>query len=845
MAGIFVGTANGGVYGAANSKRGNHQSIRWRAPRTGLITEVLIQNRHNTGILIHDRALAAQVYQDCLDYWAAQGTPIPNDATYAANIEAQKCAYTTGNYYSAGNGGTQIFEIRPDVGGIPGPMSSIIGKTVTPFEPLFNQVDRMTVHVLDEPAEVLAGCCYHIVVRNLTPVPLANISNLTLAEAYAMPDNVGAFSLNGIEFANSVDVAGQQGPYFTAQATLNSQDITTDPTTWDVDPNTQGWWGAKYSTGQWTGYHSALFDTARTLDINDPSAYNSNFFIGGARRAKQLFTATHATVVDGIWVMHGHSGTANGQPMLAELGTGATVLATATIPHDAAVNAAVSASTSFRDYNSNIWSYQPLSTPVNLVAGTQYNIEFSAPAGADFRMFGLAQDWTGSYNPYAEEIANDTEAQRSEDGGATWGNYPGTATSFQVNRSLQTILTVEGMPRELSEEKVEINLPLTSDVTVTYNADGSATYCNNNINTAEITTETSLQGFPLFLASGQCSTISQVPNNTKFNVTYEEPCTGTVTVCALGESVSKNLTPTRISDTQYQWTDASGAVVTLELSYTPTASGCTIVFINAIDPYVIISSDTACGPTPIEFIDLSYKFTTDLSNLCSIGGCPTTVQRIRTRIRDVDITIQGGITYSSCVTPTVFQNLEVIGGTYTQNPIGTYCATGAIPGEGNLYIGDKQEPPGNFETHEGVIRLATGGERIAFEVDAVYRLGAQTILNCLGTIQSAQYCTGEVVTDFTAIETLGTAGGVLYDGPYCLRSGALCTPPSMSAIVNGQTTITNPNDVPMTITISSGSATFQNPIPANSTVTVTNIVGGDGVNAAGEAIKTFCITGNC
>ena len=72
-----------------------------------------------------------------------------------------------------------------------------------------------------------------------------------------------------------------------------------------------------------------------------------------------------------------------------------------------------------------------------------------------------------------------------------------------------------------------------------------------------------------------------------------------------------------------------------------------------------------------------------------------------------------------------------------------------------------------------------------------------------------------------------------------------CLDPILTTIVNGQSTIANPNDTPLTVTISSGSGTFQNPIPANSTVTVTNIVGGDGVNAAGQAIKTFCISGNC
>ena len=73
----------------------------------------------------------------------------------------------------------------------------------------------------------------------------------------------------------------------------------------------------------------------------------------------------------------------------------------------------------------------------------------------------------------------------------------------------------------------------------------------------------------------------------------------------------------------------------------------------------------------------------------------------------------------------------------------------------------------------------------------------------------------------------------------------VCLDPIISAVSNGQATIFNPNTTPLSVTITSGSATFQNPIPANTTVIVTNITGGDGVNAAGEAIKTFCISGNC
>ena len=93
--------------------------------------------------------------------------------------------------------------------------------------------------------------------------------------------------------------------------------------------------------------------------------------------------------------------------------------------------------------------------------------------------------------------------------------------------------------------------------------------------------------------------------------------------------------------------------------------------------------------------------------------------------------------------------------------------------------------------------------------------------------------------------TLTASDGQTVTCQFRVGAEAVCLDPIISAIVDGQSTITNPNDTPLTVTISSGSATFQNPIPANQTVIVTNIVGGDGVNAAGEAIKTFCITGNC
>lgn len=814
MAGIFVGTANGGVYGAANSFRANHQSVRFIAPRSGLLTAITIQNRHNTGILINQRAASQPVYQDCLDYWDAQGTPIGNTETYSDNLKAQKCAYTTSNYYSAGNGGTQIFEIRPDVGGVPGPASSVIGKTTTPFEPLFNPVDVMLAHDLTEPAEVIAGCCYHIVVRNLTPVQ-GQLSNLSLADAYNMPDDVGAFSLNGVDYANAVDVPNQQGPYFRPMATLFSLDATTDPTAWAEDVNSQAWWGAKYSTGQWTGYHTALFDTTRTANINDPSAYNSTYYIGGSRQARELFTATHATVVDGVWVQHGHSSNANGQSMTANLKLGGTVLATATIPHNAAVKSAVTASTSFRDFLANIWSYQPLSTSVSLTAGTQYNIEFSAPNGADFVLLGLSQDWSGSFTPYAEEVALNSQAERSEDSGASWVLYPGTATSYRPNRSLQTLLTVEGMPREISENKILIDLPISQDVTL---IDGQL--CNNGTTVVEVTSLDPLAGFPIFLQPNECVTVN-VPEGACLNITTEGACSGTQVVCALAPTISKRLIPTRINDNVYQWTDESGIVVTLNLTWSPSASGCQLNFINANDPFVILGSDTACSPTPVEFIDVNYEFITDTSNMCSTPtGCQSTPLRVRTRIRDVDVTTKEGVVTGSCVTPiqSVSSPVVPISGNYVEEPSGTFCATGSAAGEGNLYIGDVQQPPSNGDVFSGTIQWTTGGERIAFEVDAQYQLAVEATADCSGNILSAVNCLG-VSTDINSLSNIGEiqTTSIEHTKVVAVQNTTDCLPLVLE-LINGQLHITNQNDVATSTNIINGSAVFSSPIPANSTV---------------------------
>ena len=446
MAGLFVGTPNGGVYGAANTSNANHHSVRFRAPRTGIVSSVLFQNRLSAVSSVFSRAASQSKYQNCLDYWQSQGVPFVNQETEEQLRKANKCAYHIGNYYSAGNGGSIIFEIRPDIDGFPNMDVAPLGKTNTPFVAIENKPQAFISHPLDIVANVTAGAFYHIVLRNMTPV-IGVTSNMSVQAAFAMPDNTGALSLNGLQFSKGVDVPGQQGPYFAGHKTLRSDDQSTEPRNWVEDPDTVGWWGATYSTGELIGFTAAAFDS---LSVDSSSGKSGSMYIQGSRYARQVINATHDTTVDGVWVHHGHGAVANGSPMTVNLKQGSNTLATASIPHNAEAKAMVAgAGSELFERTASVWSYQALSEEVDLAEGATYHIEFSAPTGAAFRLFSLANRFGGAYAQIPEYISQNGEAQRSENSGVSWTDFPGAASSYSADRSLQTLLTVKGMPRSL------------------------------------------------------------------------------------------------------------------------------------------------------------------------------------------------------------------------------------------------------------------------------------------------------------------------------------------------------------------------------------------------------------
>ena len=448
MAGMFVGGApNAGVFGASNSQVGRHQSVRFRAPRTGNLLLFSVENRINAVSSNFTRTSTPE-YEEGRDYFASQGVVLTNVDTQANREIANRIAWMLGNPYSAGNCGTKVFEIRNDINGLPDMSVAPLGTTAgTPFVGINNSFDFYD-HTFDVPTPVTAGVFYHCVVLNLTP-PAASqtqLSGLSAVDAFNMPTNVGVYGLNGVEHSDGPYPADQDGPFFAGHRVLRSQDFA-NPTSWSVDSNTIGWWLAKYTTGESIGFTAASNDTHI---INDLTGKSASMYIEGSRRARQSLKASHDTVVDGIWLQHGHRYQSSGQPMLVQFKDALTnsVLATASIPHDAAVDNAANGP-DFFDPMSNVWSYQPFNVNVPITGATDYYVELSSPTSAGFVIMCSSKSKNETIPEYMQNGIYGG-AQRSEDAGATWGIFTGSGSSAPDHRALKLLLTVEGMPRSLT-----------------------------------------------------------------------------------------------------------------------------------------------------------------------------------------------------------------------------------------------------------------------------------------------------------------------------------------------------------------------------------------------------------
>ena len=443
MAGIFYGSPKAGGFGGSNTRVANHQSIRFRASRTGTINSVSWQNRYITDQTRDNRCDVAMQQNDPEShrhYIYCQGID--------AGLSGSQMAFTLGNPYAVGSGGRLLVSIYPSkADGTPDLSAPPLGFSSTPFVPIDHKADVFHWVDLDQHADLVGGLFYHIVLNNLKPPP--KLFRVSLEELLTYPDDVGAIGLNGTEYHDQPNQSEQQGPWLDGHATLWTDDVPlTADSEWRENSQKVGWWMVKYADDDIIGDIWPAFDGSN--NSNGIGVKN----IGGSIRARQNFIVRDADRrVDGVWLNYGHWYLgSNGRDMTGTLknGNGQTIT-TVTFPHDAAI-AAINesfdpeqgATSGDRERAfARSWHFVELDSPVDLIEGAQYYFELSAPSGAGFAVFAPP------YGNRAIKTTNytweDAQAQYSENNGNTWTDWNET----YEQRDLPLLFTIEGQPRKL------------------------------------------------------------------------------------------------------------------------------------------------------------------------------------------------------------------------------------------------------------------------------------------------------------------------------------------------------------------------------------------------------------
>lgn len=437
--GIFVGVANGGFYGAGNTTMAAEHSVRFRAPKTGVLDRFSYQNRYLTKETIAARVASQNVYLPC--------TQSPGGALYDGVIDgnprlaAARCGFVVGNGYLSGSGGELVFEVWPNdpATGHPDKSAGTPLGTSDPengFVPIDFAQGRFFEFELTTPAAVAAGELYHVVIRNKKLPPGGKCNGYTAAQAMALPNDVGCIALNGLVHGVTPDITKNRGPYFANHETLYKR---TPGSEWTSSgSNTVGWWRARYNDTTWIGEQYASFD-----------AFNvGTTVIGGNTRLRNRFVSQTDTRVNGVWINHGQLGNSNGQSLTVELkNSSGTILATGSIASNTELKNVFSTQSVWRR-NARAWSYGDLSTTVPLTQGETYTIELSSAAGAGFSMNAMA--WVFGSSPAANSYINQQlVAEKSTNGGSTWG-LP-TTSLFGDTRQFNILMTVEGMPKQIND----------------------------------------------------------------------------------------------------------------------------------------------------------------------------------------------------------------------------------------------------------------------------------------------------------------------------------------------------------------------------------------------------------
>ncbi len=431
LGGVFYGTFKGGMM-SGNGPIAMENAIRFRAERTGFVKAVRYNNR---------RLLPTDIGHRCDLY--GEGSVWCN--CKEAGLDNISCGYTLANSYHVGSGGLITIELRNDDSS----SRHLPGKTVLASTNAYVPVEvnnKFPTIALRQPVQVQAGKIYHLVFRNDKPPVGCGLKNLTLAEAAACPRDQGAIGLNGTKHGTDPSPSGRFGPFLGKTGTgLHFKTTANGP--WILRKDVIAFYELQYTDGEYIG------DTYAGYDNPNYGASKGTQIIEGSTLGRQLFTVEDLTrEVNGLWLQYGHvyDRRVNGRPLTVRLKDSAgTVLATGQIPASRECNEiALAAAKDGKargtrdDWMCRTWAYSDLSTPVSLLEGAEYSVEFSAPAGAGYAL----STFFSVHRRDERNMWENARAQISTNNGVNWADWTG---SYFASRDLPVLFTIVGMPRRL------------------------------------------------------------------------------------------------------------------------------------------------------------------------------------------------------------------------------------------------------------------------------------------------------------------------------------------------------------------------------------------------------------
>ena len=414
--GVMYGNPLGG-YTTGNMPKILHSaSVRFRAEKTGRLSQLLWHNRYLDQATIDSRCKSPS------DTWCT----CKNN-----NLDEYLCGYTTSNMYSVGNGGLTELTIRPDDRtSNHAPSATVLAKIVVPlsmqggfgnpnaFVPLLTP--KYVTFSLDRNVWVNAGQTYHIVMQNLRPpTKCPRAGSYSVSEAKRCDRDRGAQGLNGIHTGGPIP-ALSAGPYHGVMTLRKDA-----------------------ATASWKPYRGSVVAPWYAVAYTDGQAFGNGYtfgesryyvgHIGGGKKVRQRFTVMDADrYVDGFWLRAGRNGPTSMGNLTGTL-SGGGVNVSASVP--------ASSVSQSRDLTENViqWVYFSFSRRLLIRKGTEYNLTLSANSPADYFVnAGYPNTKMKSRNDWNNAVAEYTT-------GGSWNRFRSVGPGREADLSL--VFTVAGKPK--------------------------------------------------------------------------------------------------------------------------------------------------------------------------------------------------------------------------------------------------------------------------------------------------------------------------------------------------------------------------------------------------------------